>query len=161
MKKIITIILPAVILIFASCGEGSKKEGLSEKGELLSSVTWKYDSNASIQGDENADENSEGFVLKDDVKAIGDFFTGTLAFGEDSNDPNKLSYERKYGKGIFSVSVLGWWEFNDNETAIIMKEWDDVNKKELPPETKQIIKLTKDQLIIKDKDGVKHFYIPK
>ena len=159
MKKVIPLFLS--ILIIFSCNEASKKGGLSKKGELLSSVTWKYDSNASIRGEENINEDSEGFVLKDDVKKIGDFFTGTLRFSEDSSNPGKLSYERKYGKGIFSVSVLGWWEFNENETAIVMTEWDDINKKELAPETKQIIKLTKDRLILKDKQGIEHFYIPQ
>lgn len=159
MKNYITFISVVILLFFASCNETDKKGELSKKGELLSSVTWKYDSNASIRGDENITEDSEGFVLKDDVKKIGDFFTGTLKFGKDINDPNKLSYERKYGKGIFSISVTGWWEFNDDETAIIMIEWDDVNKKELPPETKQIIKLTKERLILKDKQGGEHFYI--
>ena len=159
MKRFIALMIPVLLFIFSACNDVNNHKGLSRKGKLLSSVTWKYDSNASIRGDENINEDSEGFVLKDDVKKIGDFFTGTLRFGEDKTDPEKLSYERKYGKGFFSVSVQGWWEFNDNETAIIMKEWDDINKKELPSETKQIIKLTKDRLILKDKQGIEHFYI--
>ncbi len=40
-----------------------------------------------------------------------------------------------------------------------MKEWDDINKKELPAEIKQIIKLTQNRLILKDQQGVEHFYI--
>jgi len=166
MKQAISIFLTFVLLIFVSCnGEESKKEGLSEKGELLSSVTWKYDTNASIKGTTDDLKDTTGITadieLKDDVKAIGDFLTGTLRFGVDSNDPSKFSYERKYGKGIFSISVLGRWVFNDDESSIIMTEWDDVNNKELSPETKQIIELKKDRLILKDKNGVEHFYIPQ
>ncbi|MCF6364952.1 MAG: hypothetical protein L3J35_02005 [Bacteroidales bacterium] len=166
MKQTISIFLTIVIFAFVSCGDGnSKKANLSEKGELLTSVTWKYDTNASIKGTTDDLKDTTGITadieLKDDVKAIGDFLTGTLRFGVDTNDPSKLSYERKYGKGIFSISTLGWWEFNEDETSVIMREWDDVNKKELPPETKQIVKLTKDQLILKEESGAEHFYIPQ
>lgn len=155
----------AFLMIFAACNDENKEAKLSEKGELLTSVTWKYDTNASIKGTTDEIKDTTGISadieLKDDVKAIGDFFTGTLRFGIDSNDPTKLSYERKYGKGIFSVTVLGWWEFNKEESSVVMTEWDDVNKTTLDPETKQIVKLTKDQLILKDAKGVEHFYIPQ
>jgi hypothetical protein len=165
MKKLFFIIT-ALLFVFAACNDEEGGDAkLSEKGEILSSVTWKYDTNASIKGTTDAIEDTTGITadieLKDDVKAIGDFFTGTLRFGIDSNDPTKLSYERKYGKGIFSVTVLGWWEFNEDETALIMTEWDDVNKKTLEPEKREIVKLTKDQLILKDSKGVEHFYIPQ
>jgi len=164
MRKIF-LLAAAVLIVFTACNEENKDAKLSEKGELLSSVVWKYDTNASIKGTTDAIEDTTGISadieLKDDVKAIGDFFTGTLQFGVDSNDPTKLSYERKYGKGIFSVNVLGWWEFNEDETAIIMTEWDDVNKTTLDPEKKKIVKLTKDQLILEDSKGVEHFYIPQ
>ncbi len=165
-KKIIPFSLLAFLFIFVSCGEEETKEiKLSEKGELLTSVTWKYDTNASIKGTTDDIKDTTGItadiVLKDDVKSIADFFTGTLKFGIDVNDPSKLSYERKYGKGIFSTSVLGYWEFNENETAVIMKEWDSNAGKELPPVTNQIIELTKDLLIIKEKDGTEHFYTPQ
>ena len=168
MRKLITFSLMAFLIIFVSCGEGteeSKEVKLSEKGELLTSVTWKYDTNASIKGTTDEIEDTTGIsadiVLQDDVKSIADFFTGTLSFGIDANDPSKLSYQRKYGKGIFSTSVLGYWEFNEKETAIIMREWDDTAGKELPPVTKQIIELTKDRLVIKDEEGTEHFYIPQ
>ena len=115
--------------------------------------------------------NSQDYVLGTDqvtgntynytIQSIADFFTGTINFFIDANDPSKLSYERKYGKGIFSTSVLGYWEFNEKETAIIMKEWDSNAGKELAPVTKQIIELTKDRLILKDEDGTEHFYIPQ
>ncbi len=107
MKRFIALMIPVLLLIITTCNDVNNNKELSKKGELLSSVTWKYDSNASLRGDENINEDSEGFVLKDDIKKIGDFFTGTLRFGEDKTNPGKLSYERKYGKGIFSVSVLG------------------------------------------------------
>lgn len=165
-KKIIPFSLLALLFIFVSCGDEENKEvKLSEKGELLTSVTWKYDTNASIKGTTDVVEDTTGIsadiVLKDDVKSIADFFTGTLKFAIDANDPSKLSYERKYGKGIFSTSVLGYWEFNENETAVIMKEWDSNAGEELPPVTNQIIELTKDLLVIKDKDGTEHFYTPQ
>ena len=167
MKKLLTISLSITLALLFSCkGEEEKKENSqSEKYTLLTSVTWKYDTNASIKGTTDDIKDTSGITadieLKDDVKAIGDFFTGTIRFGKDTKDPNKNAFERKYGKGIFSVTVLGWWEFNKDETAITMREWDDVNQKELPAETKQIVTLTKDRLILKDAQGVEHFYIPQ
>jgi hypothetical protein len=167
MKKILIFGMAiAVIFLFSCKGEETKKEDQkSEKYKLLTSVTWKYDTNASIKGTTDDIKDTSGISadieLKDDVKAIGDFFTGTLRFGEDTKDPSRHAYERKYGKGIFSVTVLGWWEFNADETAVIMREWDDVNQKELPAENKQIVTLTKDRLVLKDAQGVEHFYIPQ
>jgi hypothetical protein len=167
MKRLIMITLAITALFIFSCKSGDEKkvDGKSEKYKLITSVTWKYDTNASIKGTTDEIKDTTGVTadieLKDDVKAIGDFFTGTLRFGEDSKDPGKLSYERKYGKGIFSMTVLGWWEFNKDETAIIMREWDDVNQKELPAVTKQIVTLTKDRLVLKDDKGMEDYYIPQ
>ncbi|MCD4791955.1 MAG: hypothetical protein K8R54_01885 [Bacteroidales bacterium] len=168
MRKVITLSLLACIFIFVSCGEDNKEDKdvkLSEKGKLLTSVTWKYDTNASIKGTTDDIEDTTGIsadvVLKDDVKSFADFLTGTLKFAIDFNDPSKLSYERKYGKGIFSTSDLGYWNFNEDETAIIMREWDKNAGKELAPVTKQIIELKKDRLVMKDEDGTEHFYIPQ
>jgi hypothetical protein len=167
MKKLLMITMSFAALFIFSCknGEEKKEDNQSEKYNLLTSVTWKYDTNASIKGSTDDMKDTTGVTadieLKDDVKAIGDFFTGTLRFGQDSKDPKKNSYERKYGKGIFSVTVLGWWEFNKDETAVIMREWDDVNQKELPAVTKQIITLTKDRLVLKDDQGLEDYYIPQ
>ena len=167
MRKIIPISLIALLIIAVSCGEGGNKDDavLSDKGKLLTSVTWKYDTNASIKGTTDEIEDTTGItadiVLTDDVKVFADFLTGTLAFGIDASDKSKLSYERKYGKGIFSTSVLGFWNFNEDETIIIMREWDDTAGKEKPPVNYEIIELTADKLIIKEEGGAEHFYIPK
>lgn len=167
MKKIIPLSLIALFILAVSCGEGSKKnekQELSEKGKLLTSVLWKYDTNASIKGTTDDIKDTTGITadieLKDDVKSIADFLTGTLRFAVDAKDPSKLSYERKYGKGIFSTSVLGYWEFSDDEKFLIMREWDDVANKEKPAVEYQIIELKKDRLVIKEPDGTEHFYIP-
>lgn len=167
MKKLLPLGLLTLMIFAVSCGEGGKKKGkaeLSEKGKLLTSVIWKYDTNASIKGTTDDIKDTTGITadieLKDDVKSIADFFTGTLRFTVDAKDPSKLSYERKYGKGIFSSSVLGYWEFTEGEKFIIMREWDDVANKEKPAVEYQIINLTKDKLIIKEPDGTEHFYIP-
>jgi hypothetical protein len=167
MKRLLSITLAVFALFIFSCKSGDdKKDGKdSEKYKLLTSCTWKYDTNASIKGTTDEIKDTTGITadieLKDDVKAIGDFLTGTIRFGKDTNDPTKNSYERKYGQGIFSVTVLGWWEFNADETAIIMREWDDVNQKELPAVTKQIVTLTKDRLVLKDEKGLEDYYIPQ
>jgi hypothetical protein len=167
MKKITAICTAIILILFSSCGDGGGKKGkveLSEKGKLLTSVIWKYDTNASIKGTTDAIEDTTGISadikLEKDVKKIADFFTGTLRFAIDAKDPSLLSYERKYGKGIFSSSVLGYWEFAHDEKFIIMREWDDAAGKEKPPVEYQIVELTADKLILKEPDGTEHFYVP-
>lgn len=166
MKRIL--LLPALLAVFAisSCGGGEDEAEakLSKKGKMLIAHTWKYDTNASISGETEELKDSTGVtadvVLKDDVKAIADFFTGTLRFGVDKKDPSKLSYERKYGKGLLSTSVLGYWNFNEDESKLIMREWDSEAGKEKAPVTYEIVELSDDKLVIKEEGKGANVYIP-
>ncbi len=162
MKRILTLMTVALVVL-ASCGETKPKVELSDKGKLLTSVVWKYDTNASIKGATDDIKDTTGVTadieLKDDVKAIADFFTGTLHFYIDKN--GKLSYERKFGEGFLSTSTLGYWNFNDDESAVIMRDWDKAAGKEKDPETKKIVELTADKLVLEDESGSQSVYIPK
>ncbi len=163
MKRILSLVAVAAVLTLASCGGGKSVE-LTEKGKLLNSVVWKYDTNASISGTTDAVKDSTGVTadieLKDDVKAIADFFTGTITFAVDEKN-GKLSYERKFGEGFLSTSTLGWWEFNADETAIIMKEWDEAAGAEKAPVTHKIVELTAEKLVLQVEGETANVYVPK
>lgn len=139
MKKTMKLMLAfsvigALFFVSACGGGGGKKVELSEKGKLLTSINWKLDPNATLKGTTDAIEDTTGITanieLKGDVKAFADFVAETLVFGIDSKDPSKLSYSRTIGEGFLSSSVLGYWEFNADETSVIMKEWDSQAGKE-------------------------------
>lgn len=180
MKKLSSIISAiCVIALFIStsgCGGGKgeskeeKKENekvvLSEKGDLLCSISWKLDPNATLKGStdslEDATNVTANIELKDDVKKIADFVSETVVFGIDGKDATKLSYSRTIGEGFFSVSVLGFWNFNEDESAIIMREWDSQAGQEKAPVTYKIVELTKDKLVLlKDGDVSPNIYFPK
>lgn len=150
----LTIIMLTVFLF--ACGGGKKKAELSDKGKLLTAVTWKPDLNTNIKADtDNVDSNTgieANIELKGDVKKLADFAAGTLRFGQDENDPEKLSYERTYGEGLLSTSVVGYWEFNEDESMLIMKEWDSQAGKEKEPVKYEIVELTDSKLVLK-KEG--------
>jgi len=152
------------VFVFVSCG--GKKAEFSEKGKLLTATSWKPDLNANIKGTTDNVDSTTGITadiqLQGDVAKIGEFMAGSLTFGRDENDPTKLSYERKYGEGLLSTSVLGFWEFNADETAIIMREWDSAAGKEKEPVTYQIVELSAEKLVLK-KEGteVPDIYLPK
>jgi len=167
MKTTTKIFLPVFILavlIFAACGGGKVK--LSEKGELLSSKSWKLDPNATLKGTTDAIKDSTkikaDIELKGDVKAIADFIAETLVLGVDTKDKTKLSYSKTYGEGMFSTSILGYWSFNADESAIIMREWDNQAGKEKDPVTYKIVELTKDKLVLqKEGDATPNIYNAK
>ncbi|MFN3317010.1 MAG: hypothetical protein ACK40K_09380, partial [Raineya sp.] len=100
--------------LFGSC----KKKELSETAKKLMAKTWKYDTNANLAGGSESVENATGIKsniqLGGDLKKIADFASETLSFYEDKKN-NKLAYSKKYGSGILSTSVLGWWELKDND----------------------------------------------
>jgi hypothetical protein len=167
MRYLYLLSIGMLVLLFSYCGENEPKDKkeeakLSEKGELLCSVTWKYDTNQSLKGATDQVKDTTGVtadvVLKDDVGAIADFLTGTLRFVIDNR--GDLAYERKYGKGLLATSVLGYWNFDEDETHIVMREWDDTEGKEKAPEKKKIIELSKDRLVLQDSDGSQHVYVP-
>ena len=170
MKRILTLLSVAIVVTLASCGETKPTVELTEKGKLLTSVTWKYDTNASIAGVTETIEDttaiagdSTGIVadieLKDDVKAIADFFTGTLTFQVDKK--GDLAYERKFGEGFLSTSTLGYWNFNEDESAVVMREWDSEAGAEKAAETYKVVELTAEKLVLqKDGEGA-NVYVPK
>ena len=86
----------------------------------------------------------------------------TVIFGIDKKDPSKLSYSRTIGEGFLSSSVLGYWNFNESETDIIMREWDSQLGKEKEPVTYNIVELTAEKLVIqKEGDSSPNIYFPK
>lgn len=167
MKKLL--ILPAIALLtlLVSCGGGgAEKVKLTEKGELLTSISWKLDPNATLKGSTDELKDSTGLEanieLKGDVKKIADFFSETVIFQIDGSDASKLAYSRTIGEGLLPIKTVGYWEFNSDESAIIMKEWDSTEGKEKDPVTYKIIELSKDKLVIqKEGDASPNTYLPK
>jgi len=171
-----TICISAMLIFTFGCGGGNadnkddKKENekvvLSEKGELICSISWKLDPNATLKGStdslKDATNVTANIELKDDVKKIADFVAETVVFGIDGKDATKLSYSRTIGEGFFSISVLGFWNFNEDETAIVMREWDSQEGKEKEPVTYKIVELTKEKLVLlKDGDASPNIYFAK
>ncbi len=170
MKKLTRSILSLAVLtalLFAvACGGGGKKVELTEKGKLLTSISWKLDPSATLNGISSNLKDTTGIAakieLKDDVKKIADFAAETVIFGVDKDDPSKLSYSRTMGEGFLSISILGFWNFNADESAIIMREWDKDAGKEKEPVTYKIIELTNEKLVLqKEGDSSPNIYFPK
>jgi len=156
-------ILSAFLLVVAC---GGKKAQLSEKGQLLTSIQWKLDPNATLKGTTDAIKDTTGITadiqLQGDVGKIANFIAETLIFAPDKKDPSKLSYSRTIGEGFLSSSVLGYWEFNADESAIIMKEWDSQAGKEKDPVTYTIVELSPEKLVLqKEGDASPNIYFPK
>ncbi len=150
----------------ASCGGGAEKAKLTEKGELLTSIKWKLDPNATLKGTTDAIKDTSGITadieLKGDIGKIADFLSETLSFYPDEKNPPKLAYQKKYGEGLLSTSTVGWWEFNADETAVIMKAWDSTAGKEKAPVTYTIKELTKDKLVLLEEGSSSpNIYFPK
>ncbi len=171
LKSIFASGLIALFFIAISCG-GSKNEVkggdvvLTEKGKLISSIAWKLDPNATLKGTTDVIKDTTSIIanieLKGDVKKIADFMSETVVFGIDKSDKTKLSYSRTIGEGFLSSSVLGYWNFNEGETAIIMREWDNQLGKEKEPVTYNIVELTAEKLVIqKEGDASPNIYFPK
>jgi len=166
MNLIVCLTVISALFLVTACGGGGAEVQLSEKGELLTSIDWKLDPNATLKGSTDAIEDTTGITadieLKGDVKAIADFVSETLVLGVDSKDASRLSYSKTYGEGFLSTSVLGYWEFNADETAVIMKEWDNQAGKEKAPVTYTIVELSKEKLVLqKEGDASPNIYFPK
>ena len=165
-KLVLTLVVIGAILLVSACGGGGEKVKLSEKGELLTSINWKLDANATLKGTTDLIKDTTGITadieLKDDVKAFADFLSETVVFAIDTKDPSKLAYSRTIGEGFLSTSVVGYWEFNADESTIIMKEWDKEAGKEKDPVTYKIVELSKDKLVLqKEGDASPNIYFPK
>ncbi len=170
MRKSLKLIVPLMVMtsffMFVSCGGGGEKVTLSEKGVLLTSIAWKLDPNATLKGTTDALEDSTSLIanieLKDDVKAFADFVAETLQLGIDNKDKSKLSYSQTYGEGFLSTSVVGYWNFNEDESAIIMREWDNSAGAEKDPVTYNIVELSREKLVLqKEGDASPKIYFPK
>lgn len=180
MKKIILILFVALAISCGNSTSDKEKELLVKENELLQKENELLQKEKEVNNSENTETIDKNTVTENTSTKKGniesekskllmnkswkyvttqtdDFMAGTLYFGVDSKDKTKLSYERTYGEGVLSVSVLGWWEFSSDETSIIMKEWDSQTQKEKSPVTYKIIKLTATELIIELK-GVKETY---
>lgn len=169
MKKVIRNAVPVVIvfafLCLVACGGGPKVK-LSEKGQLITSITWKLDASETLKSATDSLKDTTGIIadikLEKDVKKFIDFVSETLQLGIDKGDPSQLSYSKTYGEGLFSKTILGYWEFNADESAIIMREWDKEANKEKEPVTYKIVELSKNKLILqKEGDITANIYFPK
>lgn len=166
MKKnnlFLSIIMMASLSLLFSCGGGAS---LSEKGKLLTSIPWKLDPNATLKGSTDTLTGTTGVTanieLKSDVGAIANFLSETLQFGVDSKDKTKLSYSRTIGEGFLSSSVLGFWNFNEDESTVVFREWDNAAGKEKDPVNYKIVELTAEKLVLlKDGDATPNIYFAK
>ncbi len=172
MKMLKQVFLAAIVgILFVStihCGGSGKK--LSDTENKLIAHVWKKDveavrKEAAANADSASGLNFSEIELKGDVKKGVDWLQAkSIQFGKDEKDPTKLSYKITYGKGLLSTSVVGYWETNEAGTEVIMREWDSQAGKEKEPVTYEIIELTGDKLIIKEKGKealAREIYVPK
>jgi hypothetical protein len=165
VKTIISLMLLVTFIGLMSCGGGPKAK-LSEKGQLLTSIAWKLDPSATLKETTDAIKDSTGIIadikLDGDVKTIIANSAETLTFGIDKKDRSKLSYKSQYGVSLLTFSVSGYWNFNEDESAIVMREWDNQAGKEKEPVTWKIVELTKDKLVLqKEGSAGAKIYFPK
>lgn len=113
---------------------------------------WKLDPNATIKETTDDIKDSTGITaditLGGDVETFANFVAETLVFGEDTKDKSKLSYSRTIGEGLLSSSVLGYWSLSEDESSVIMREWDNQKGEEKAPVTYKIVELTDTKLVI-------------
>lgn len=154
------------LAIITGCGKKcDSKTKRSEKCNLLMSTSWKMDVNSTIKTTTDSIKDTTGVTadiqLGGDVGDFVDFIAETLVFAEDNKDKTKLSYSRTIGEGLLSSKVLGFWNFNADESAIVMREWDNA-KGELPGVTYKIVELTSDKLVLqKEGDAMPTVYKAK
>ncbi len=142
----------SLVIIFTSCGGGKAS---SEKSKKLISKKWTLDTKetrklAATQAEKTTGiTNLEEIELKGDVKSIVDAVSNkVIVFGKDTKDPSKLSYQITFGTPPLTTSVLGYWDWNADETKIIMKEWDSQANKEKEPKTYSVQELTENRLVL-------------
>ena len=157
------------IVFMASTGCGKKstsKVKISEKSKMLMAHNWKLDPNATIKGTTDDIKDTTGITadikLEGDVGAFANFVAETVVFAEDNKDKTKLSYSRTIGEGILSSQVLGYWNLSEDESSVIMREWDNVKGEEKPPVTYKIVELTDTKLVLqKEGDSAPNVYNAK
>lgn len=158
MQNILMLALIGTALLGTSC----KKKELSETAKKLMAKTWKYDTNANLAAGSKSAENATGIKsniqLGGDLKKIADFASETLTFYEDTKN-KKVAYEKKYGQGLLSTSVRGWWELKDDDKTLVLKEWDEKAGKEKDPVEYTIKEVGEEQLVLTRKsDNTTHTY---
>jgi hypothetical protein len=165
-QSILSLVVLATLLLAIACGGGGKKVQLTEKGKLLTSITWKLDPSATLEGVTDNLKDTSGITadikLEGDVKKLANFAAETLVLGIDDKDPSKLSYSKTYGEGFLSTSIVGYWHFNADETAIVQREWDKEAGKEKDSVVYKIVELTDKKLVLqKEGDMAPNIYFPK
>jgi hypothetical protein len=161
----IFLIIATLFISLVSCGGGDKVK-VSEVGEKLMAKSWKLQVQE-VLDDATSDIKDETGIsadikLEGDVAKIADFLAETLTFGKDTNDPSKLAYEKKYGEGILSTSVIGWWEMSADDKYVIFKEWDSATGAEKTPVKYEIKELTADKLVLlREGDTNPNIYVAK
>ncbi len=156
-----TLVITCVLLLTA-CGGGKLK---SEKSKLLIKKQWNLDVKANNKLVAEKAEKTTGITnlaqleLKGDVGDIANAMSKTiLVFGQDQKDKSKLSYSFTYGTGL-TTSSSGFWEWNADETKIIMKGWDYNANKEKPSVAHTVKELTASKLIlVNDESGREEIY---
>ena len=162
MLGIVAVLLMAV----GTAGCGAKKGGkvkISEKANLLMAHNWKLDPNATIKETTDNIKDTTGITaditLGGDVETFANFVAETLIFGEDKKDKTKLSYSRTIGEGLLSSSVLGYWSLSDDESSVVMREWDSQKGEEKAPVNYKIVELTDTKLVLlKEGDSSPNVY---
>lgn len=149
-KTFVSLFIATIVITLVSCGGGEVK--VSEKGQMLIDHSWKLQiqdvineatGNVKDETGVNADIKLDG-----DVADFANFLAETITFARDNSDKTKLAYERKIGEGLFSSSVVGWWELSEDEKYIIMKEWDSNAGAEKAGVKYEIKELTNEKLVI-------------
>lgn len=112
MKKLTNLALAAIVMTsMVSC---SKKYKPTEEQKKLMEISWKYDSNANLDG--------TGIKLGGDIASIADFASEKLYIGV-TKKGDELVYEKEYGSGLLSSKTTGKCEFKDADKTIILTEW--------------------------------------
>jgi len=164
MKKIVSVLFIATLFLgLVSCGGGKVK--LTEKGKILGAHAWKLQPQEVIDNATDALKDTTGITA--DIKLDGDvadfvnFIAETLFFGP-SEDGKILAFSRTYGEGLLSSETLGKWEFNADETAILMADWDNAKGDYGTPVKYEIKELTADRLVLlKEGDTTPNIYKAK
>lgn len=167
MKKLfnvfVLVFVVASISLLNSCGGKAEP---SEKTKLIMSTAWKLSINEVIEDATTQVDSATGITadisLQGDVGALANFLAETLTLGEDANDDTKMVYEQKIGEGMLSMSVTGWWKWNEDETALIFEEWDAQAEAAKAPVTYKVQELTAEKLVLlKEGDTVPKIYNAK